>query len=322
MLKATARAYPIQGLIKYHGLKNRKLRIPYHDSISVCMGSLPTITTVDFASEYRSDIVRLDGREPNPREQDRIVTVLDAIRKAGRLSTHARVESRNPPVRGKGLGYSASGFAALGLAASRASGLRLKEKDLSQLVRLGAGSAARSLVGGFSILYANMGGLSYAKQLAPPDSIKLRTVIVPIPAEIKTDSAHQDVLESPFYKKRLSYVPSKLRKMKQALKERDVIQLSRLAEEDTLNLHAITMTGREGLVLFSPLSIMIISEVRRLRNEDDVPVWFSLDTGPSVFVNTTREALARVKRALGRLTHDLVVSSPGGRAEVLDKHLF
>jgi phosphomevalonate decarboxylase len=322
VLKATARAYPIQGLIKYHGLKNRKLRIPYHDSISVCMGSLPTITTVDFATEYRSDIVRLDGREPSPREHDRIATVLNAIRKTGRLSMHAKIESRNPPVKGKGLGYSASGFAALGLAASRALGLQLKERDLSQLVRLGAGSAARSLVGGFSILYANRRGLSYAEQLASPESIKLRTVIVPVPADIKTDSAHQDVLESPFYKTRLRYVPSKLRQMKRALKERDIIQLSQLAEEDTLNLHAITMTGRQGLVLFSPLSIMIISEVRRLRNEDDVPVWFSLDTGPSVFVNTTREALARVEKALGRLSHDLVVSSPGGRAEVLDKHLF
>ncbi|MFB0567331.1 MAG: diphosphomevalonate decarboxylase, partial [Candidatus Bathyarchaeia archaeon] len=33
-MKATAIAHPIQGLIKYHGLKKPKQRIPYHNSIS------------------------------------------------------------------------------------------------------------------------------------------------------------------------------------------------------------------------------------------------------------------------------------------------
>ena len=162
-MKATARAYSIQGLIKYHGLKDPKLRIPYHDSVSVCMEALPTITTVEFGREYHSDVVKLDGREPNPTELRRVMLVLNALRRIGKESMHARIESRNPPVKGKGLGYSASGFAALGLAASQALGLSLDTHKLSQIVRLGAGSAARSLVGGFSILYASKNGLSYAE---------------------------------------------------------------------------------------------------------------------------------------------------------------
>ncbi|HEV8594745.1 MAG TPA: diphosphomevalonate decarboxylase, partial [Thermoplasmata archaeon] len=31
--KATAIAHPIQGLIKYHGLVDERLRLPFHDSI-------------------------------------------------------------------------------------------------------------------------------------------------------------------------------------------------------------------------------------------------------------------------------------------------
>jgi phosphomevalonate decarboxylase len=321
-LKATAQAYSIQGLIKYHGLKKPSLRIPYHDSISVCMKSLPTVTTVDFAPEYRSDAVRLDGRQANPAELRRVVVILNALRKVGKNSLHARVESRNPRAKGKGLGYSASGFAALGLAASRALGLSMGNRELSQVVRLGAGSAARSLVGGFSILYAEKRGESYAEQLASPDSLNLQTVIVPVPAAIKTDRAHEDAVKSPFYRTRLSYLPSRLRKMKQALSRRDVKEVSKLAEEDTLNLHAITMTGAEGLVLFSPLSITIINEVRRLRNEEGVPAWFSLDTGPSVFVNTTPKALPIVQKTISHITDQLIVSPPGGPAQVLDEHLF
>ncbi len=321
-MKATARAYAIQGLIKYHGLRNPRLRIPYHDSISVCIKSLPTVTTVESDDRYHSDIVRLDGRIPTKTELRRVEAVLDPLRKARLESSFLRIESRNPLVDGKGLGFSASGFAALGLAASTALGVDIGFRELSQLVRLGAGSAARSLVGGFSIWYANKGGRSYAEQLASPDSVKLRTVIVPAPSSLKTDRAHEDSVKSPFYKPRLRYLPSRLRKMRQAISRGDVRAVCELAEEDTLNLHAITMTGREGMVLFSPLSIKIINEVRRLREEEGVPAWFSLDTGPSVFANTTREALPKVRRSLSAFSDGIIVSSPGGSAQLIDKHLF
>jgi len=82
------------------------------------------------------------------------------------------------------------------------------------------------------------------------------------------------------------------------------------------------MTGREGLILLSPLSIEIVREVRRLRTEEGLPAWFSLDTGPSVFVNTTREAAQSVRRNLSKLADNVLVSDPGGPAEIIEKHLF
>ncbi len=322
-MKATARAYAIQGLIKYHGLKNPKLRIPYHDSISVCMKSLPTVTTVEFDPELKRDAVKIDEEPPSATELERVSVVLNRLRQAaGRTRLSARVESRNPEVNGKGLGFSASGFAALGLAASEALELKVSHKDLSQVARLGAGSAARSLVGGFSIWYANKNGRSYAEQLASPDSTKLRTIIAPVPSSVKTDRAHKDSVQSPFYKARLAHLQTKLGEMRRAIARRDVPRISRLAEEDTLNLHAVTMTGPGEMVLFSPISIAIIDEVRRLREEDSVPAWFSLDTGPSVFINTTPKDEARVRESIGAITDPLLVSGPGGPAKLLDKHLF
>ena len=110
--------------------------------------------------------------------------------------------------------------------------------------------------------------------------------------------------------------------MKRAISRKDVESIGRLAEEDTLNLHAVTMTGKEGLVLFSPLSIEIMREVRRLRTEEDLPVWFSLDTGPSVFVNTTRDAARSVQRNLIKIAGTILVSDPGGPTEIINNHLF
>ncbi len=234
----------------------------------------------------------------------------------------ARIESRNPEVKGKGLGFSASGFAALGLATAKALEIGINTAELSEVVRLGAGSASRSLAGGFSIWYANKNGHSYAEELASPRAIGMRTIIAPIESDIKTDTAHADVVKSPFFKPRLAYLRGILPRMKRAISKKDVNVIGRLAEEDTLNLHAVTMTGKEGLVLFSPLSIEIIREVRRLRTDEGLPVWFSLDTGPSVFVNTTRDAAQSVRRSLAKITENLLVSDVGGPAEIIEKHLF
>jgi phosphomevalonate decarboxylase len=322
-LKASARAYAIQGLVKYHGLRNEKLRLPFHDSISVCMKALPTITTVEFDREFADDRIRINGKSPSKKEQNRVLAVVNHLRHLSRLgSMKARIESRNPDVKGKGLGFSASGFAALGLATSRALELDVKTRDLSEIVRLGAGSASRSLAGAFSIWYANRNGRSYAEELASASSIKLRTIIVPIESEIKTDRAHADAVKSPFFKPRLVYLRRILPRMKRAIWRKDVESIARLAEEDTLNLHAVTMTGKEGLILLSPLSIEIIREVGRLRAEEDLPVWFSLDTGPSVFVNTTRDAAQSVRMSLSKIADTVLVSDPGGPAEIIDKHLF
>ena len=321
-MKCTARAYAIQGLVKYHGLKNAKLRIPYHDSISVCMKSLPTVTTVETKRSLSSDEIRIDGLVPSKKDAARVHAVVDALRTLAANKTSLRIESRNPNVDGKGLGFSASGFAALGLATARALSLNVETEELSEIVRLGAGSATRSLVGGFSIWYANRKGRSYAEQLASASSIRLSTLIVPIPSTIKTDKAHADVLTSPFFKARLAYLNEVLQEMKRAIGRKDVPGICRLAEMDTLNLHAITMTGKLETVLVSPLSIRIMDEVHRLREEEMVPVWYSLDTGPSVFINTTPKVAWKIERRMRELSDVVLSSDPGGPAEIISHGLF
>ncbi len=287
-MKVSARAYAIQGLVKYHGLKNARLRIPFHDSISVCMKSLDTVTTVETGNSLRRDSIRINGSVPTSGEDARARVVIDKLREL----------------------------------AGEALGLRLEPQELSEIVRLGAGSAARSLVGGFSIWYANRKGRSYAEQLASASSIRLRTLIVPIPSAIKTDRAHADVVSSPFFRARLAYLRGVLQRMRRAIAKKDVTEICRLAEVDTLNLHAITMTGRLETILVSPLSIKIMDEVHRLRVEEMVPVWYSLDTGPSVFINTTPKAASKVERRIRTLSDDVISSDPGGPAEIMSGHLF
>ncbi len=110
--------------------------------------------------------------------------------------------------------------------------------------------------------------------------------------------------------------------MRRAIGRKDVPEICMLAEVDTLNLHAVTMTGKLETILVSPMSIRIMDEVRRLREEEMVPVWYSLDTGPSVFLNTTPKAASKVEKRIRVLADNVISSDPGGPAEIVSHHLF
>lgn len=151
-MKVTAIAHPIQGLIKYHGLKAPKLRIPFHDSISVCVDALHTTTTVETTESLREDHVIINGEKAVGTDLKRVEAVLNKLRSITGYSGHFKVVSQNSITHGKGLGFSASGFAALGTAAHTTLGFNIDYISLSELVRLGAGSATRSLAGSFAIM--------------------------------------------------------------------------------------------------------------------------------------------------------------------------
>lgn len=321
-MKATVIAYAIQGLIKYHGLKDARLRIPFHDSISVCVDALFTTTTVEARNSLKEDVVEINGKKATGADLARVDVVLNKLRSVTGYLGCFKVDSKNNITSGKGLGFSASGFAALGTAACAALGFAVDYISLSELVRLGAGSATRSLAGSLAIWHANKNGKSYAEQITKPRAVNLHMVIVPIPSSIRTEEAHSEVLNSPLFKARLKYVTAMVKTMKDAIRTGDIATIGRLAEEDSLNLHASTMTGKDHMVLWEPETVCLIKEVRKMRGEG-IPAWYSIDTGPSVFVNTFADYVEAVTDRLRELGfQNILIGKVGGRPFLSTKHLF
>jgi phosphomevalonate decarboxylase len=321
-MKATAVAHPIQGLIKYHGLRDTRLRIPFHDSISVCIDALRTITTVETTRSIKEDSVMINGKKAKGRDLQRVEVILSKLRSISGYVGHFKVVSQNSITSGKGLGFSASGFAALGTAACAALDFDTDYISLSELARLGAGSATRSLAGSFAIWHADKSGKSYAESLIEPEAVDLGMVIAPIPSSAKTDEAHSEVLSSPLFKARLKHVPKIINAMKKAIKTKDIATIGRLAEEDSLNLHASTMTGKAHMVLWEPETVRIIKEVQKMRHEG-IPAWYSMDTGPSVFINTYISYAEKVANRLRSLGYSSIIKSKvGGKPFLSSKHLF
>lgn len=326
--KASAVAYPIQGLVKYHGLRSVAKRLPYHGSISVCTSPTLSHTTVQVVDDGADHVV-VDGRVVEGRSLERCVAVLDEVRHLtgdyeGR--TRFRVESRNNFPKFVGLGSSASGFAALAKAGFAAVGYGASVVEVGSAARLGAGSACRSVSGAFSE-WVGKAGKSYGVQLAGAEDLPWATTAVVVLHDVPTEHAHEDFPKSPYFGGRLRVVRRQLEAARVAIRNGDSEALMEIAERDTLLLHGATMAGPAGLIAWRGVSVEVLHRVREMRSKG-VRAWFSVDTGATVYVNSLPEVRGEVRKWLepvvagapqGAHLMDLGV---GGPVRLVDEHLF
>src|SRR5689334_4616126 len=127
MTTATAQSHPNIAFIKYWGNRDNTLRIPMNGSISMNLDGLYTRTTVSFQPSLPFDELIINGHEIRGAGLERISYMLDLIREKANLRERAEVMSENNFPSGAGIASSASAFAALALAGSRAAGLSLSE---------------------------------------------------------------------------------------------------------------------------------------------------------------------------------------------------
>jgi phosphomevalonate decarboxylase len=319
-MKATARAHPIQGLLKYHGLADPERNVPYHDSISLCTAPSRTTTTVEFGHD--EDSVRLDGEPLDSEGVERVTTVLGIVRDRAGLDSGARVETTNTFASNVGLGASASAYAALALAATDAAGLDPSTAELSALARRGATSAARSVVGRFAHLRTSYDDADCTAERIP-DAFEeeIRIVVGHVPRFKRTARAHRETPESHMFTGRLAHVQDAIVQFRDAIRNGDFERTFRLAEHDSLSLAATTMTGPDGWVYWQPDTLRLLDTARELRDED-VPVYFSCDTGATAYLNTTAEHVETVEERVADLGIETDVWRVGGPPESLDEHLF
>ena len=137
---------------------------------------------------------------------------------------------------GAGIASSASAFAALALAASKAAGLDLPEAELSRLARRGSGSACRSIPGGFVEWQSGTGDEdSFAVSISPPDHWALADCIAVVSAEHKptgSTEGHALAGTSPLQNARVADAPRRLDVCREAILNRDFNMLAEIIEHD------------------------------------------------------------------------------------------
>ncbi|ELY42269.1 diphosphomevalonate decarboxylase [Natronorubrum tibetense GA33] len=321
-------AHPIQGLVKYHGMRDEIKRLPYHDSISLCTAPSHTRTTVEFSMDYDEDTFVVDGEELDGRAHERVEAVVEKARSksdAAHTVYPVRLESENSFPSNVGLGSSSSGFAAAAMALAEAAELDASRQEISTIARVGSASAARAVTGAFSQLHTGMNDEDCRSRRIPTDLHEnLKIIVGLVPYHKETEDAHNEAADSHMFQARNAHIHSQIAEMRDYLRNNDFERAFELAEQDSLSLAATTMTGPSGWVYWQPATLEIFNRVRQLREEEGIPVYFSTDTGASVYVNTTDEHAERVEEEIADCGVSTTVWNVGGPAKLLDeeKHLF
>jgi diphosphomevalonate decarboxylase len=325
--KATAISNSNIAFIKYWGNRDAALRIPLNDSLSMNLDHAFTTTTVEFDPSLNDDVIVIGESETQGAARARAIKHLDRVRTLAKIEARARVHSRNNFPMGAGIASSASAFAALSLAATRAAGLDLSERELSILARQGSGSACRSIPAGFVEWIAGYDSAgSYAYSLAAPEHWDLRDVIAIVSAaekKVGSSDGHSLAHTSPFLPARQNNLPARFHRVRHALLTRDLAMLGPAIEEDAVELHFMAMTSRPPIFYWSPGMVRVINAAREWR-ADGLAVYFTLDAGPNVHLiceAQDADQVAARARAIADV-QQVIVNAPGDAARVSEEHLF
>lgn len=286
--KATALAHPNIAFVKYWGDRDERLRLPANGSLSMNLDGLFSRTSVTWLDPgERKDALTINGAPARRAALQRASAFLDLVRKLAGIKLRARVVSENNFPEGAGIASSASAFAALALAATRAAGLELGEAELSRLARRGSGSACRSIPGGFVEWAAGSGDAnSFAFSIAPPAHWDLVDCLAVIDTSHKSTPSlegHALASSSPLQPARLADAPRRLDACRRALLRRDIAALAEVAELDSNMMHAVTMTSRPPVFYWKAATLQVMDAVRDAR-AGGLGVFYTVDAGPNVHV--------------------------------------
>lgn len=318
MTTATAIAHPNIALVKYWGKRDLALNLPAVPSLSLTLDGFRTRTSVRWGAT--ADRVVFQGRDSVGSEARKILAFLDLL-DPGRPPCEVVTDNDFPT--GAGLASSASGFAALAVAANAASNAGLSDDQLSVLARRGSGSACRSLFGGLVVWRLGDradGSDSHGVPLLPPDAWELRMVVAIVSAEKKAVGSTAGMLESertsPYWPAWVAGGPPDLEAAIAAVEARDLHALGEVMESSTLKMHAVMHTTRPAILYWQPATVACLHAVRALR-EAGVPAWATMDAGPNVKVLCEAAHAEAVAAALRPLVASVVTLAPGSGARVV-----
>ena len=319
---ATAISHPNIAFIKYWGNCEAEARIPANGSISMNLESLHTQTKVTFDSILDADVLFLNGEVTTGPALGRVTDFINHIRLIAGSNLFARVESDNNFPMGAGIASSASAFAALALAASKAIGLDLVEPELSRLARRGSGSACRSIPSGFTEWQVDACEPdSGAVSIAPPDHWNVVDCVAIVNREHKptgSTEGHALAYTSPVQSARVADAPRRLEQCRKAILEQDFGSFADITELDCNLMHAVMMTSTPRLIYWQAATLQIMEAVQTWR-QDGIPVCYTIDAGPNVHVICTEEDAGQIKTMLQNIPGvlEVITSSPGGATKLV-----
>ncbi|MBM4292286.1 MAG: diphosphomevalonate decarboxylase [Deltaproteobacteria bacterium] len=324
--RAAAEAGINIALVKYWGKRDDDLNLPAVGSLSLTLSPWGSRTEVRW-EEGAPHSFTLNGVTAPDAKVERLLGRVRAAAWGEGARWGALVESHNSVPTAAGLASSASGMAALGLAAWAAAGLGgwdpargALPAALLEAVRVGSGSAPRSLLGGLVRLEESGRAL---RQLAAPHEWPL-ALLVGVVSKGPKETSSRDGMgltreTSPFYEAWVRDHPADLEEATRAVAARDLEALGEVMERSTYKMHACAWAARPPLRYLRGVSLDLLDAVVALRRAG-VGAWATMDAGPHVKVLCAPSDAPRVERALRAVPGalDVLTLAPGAGARLVE----
>lgn len=281
-------------------------QIPANPSLSMTLTEATTQTSVDYRPSDHPGAISFDfyfNGEKNPVFANKLAGFFETISNELPFLKHYHltINSSNTFPHSAGIASSASAMSALALCLCSierqvnnqpdADGAAFFSKA-SHLARIGSGSAARSVYGGF-VSWGKTPSISgSADEFATPLEIGIHpvfqnmrdTILIVSKGEKKVSSrAGHGLMEGhPYASARYAHAEQNLTRLLQTMKSGDLNDFIAIIENEALTLHAMMMASYPGFILMESGTVLVIERVTAFRQTTGIPVCFTLDAGPNV----------------------------------------
>lgn len=282
------RSHPNLAVIKYWGKSDMTRNIPSGPSVSFCLSRLTTETSVEYSD---ADEFHLNGA--NVGMKDRMRLVVEMFRKRAGDGRCVRIRSANSFPDSCGLASSASGFSALVVALDDFYRLGLSKTELSELARIGSGSASRSVFSGVVVFE----GLCSRHLCFWPE---IRILVIVVCDEDKKVGSSEGMVRtadtSCFYRERLCRIRERYEKMVGYICRREFREFAELTMRESNEFHSVLMETYPPIRYIGDAGFRIMEMCHEF-NEKEVRVAYTFDAGPNPFLITLEEYLDDVKNS-------------------------
>ncbi len=284
-------------IVKYWGKKG--IQEPVNPSISFSLSEATTTTRISASPNKRGGFsFRLEGKKA-PEFHSKIEKFFDLVRSRLPIINHYHLDiaSSNTFPHSSGIASSASAMSALAFCLADLQ-RQANDKyhyditDVSSMARLGSGSAARSVYGGWNL----WGRLPEIPESSEYYAVPAPTQIAPVFRSIHDDilivsssakpvsstSGHGLMEEHPYREGRIAQANENTIKLIKHLKTGNLEGFIEICESEALSLHGLMMSSTPSYTLLRPASLTLINEIRHYREKTGIPVSFTMDAGPNV----------------------------------------
>lgn len=323
--------------VKYWGKK--PIQIPMNPSLSMTLSKCVTKMDVHYRLEEQGKGVSALYFEKSLNEKFRnkfnqylnlIVELCPYVKKLS-----LEINSENSFPHSAGIASSASAMSAFALAiyeiGLKHNFIKANIELVSELARLGSGSACRSILSDYAIWGRNPltdeGSDRFAIELKEyhQEFSQVCDSILIVSSEEKSVSSsagHKLMDHHIFRENRLMQALENIRVLTHAMSRGDWKTFGEILEMEALTLHALMMTSSPSYILLEANSLNIIKKVRQLREKDEnLKLYFTIDAGPNIHLIYPKYQETHIHKLidqeLSEFFHNVIHDEIGVGAKVL-----